>query len=153
MSKRMIGLALLLSVLCVGVTAQAGNTRAARKHVESSLLVKGTITIAPDGSVLTHTLDSTDALGVELTKFVDGSIDKWRFEPVVVDGKVVTAKVPMSLRLVAKPTDDGNMSVAISNTHFGKRTDAAKSDNVHSENLAPPAYPMAALRSGGKGTV
>lgn len=153
MSKRKIGLAVLLSILCVGVTAQAGNTRAARKQVESSLLVNGSITIAPDGSVLAHTLDSTEELGDQLTKFVDGSIDKWRFKPVVVDGQVVTAKVPMSLRLVAKPTDDGNLSVAISNTHFGEWTDSSKSDNVHGAKLAPPVYPPAALRSGGKGTV
>lgn len=155
MSKRIICLALLFSALCMGLTAQAGNARAARKHVESSLLVNGSITIAPDGSVLTHTLDSTDELGDTLTKFVDASIDKWRFEPVIVDGQIVTAKVPMSLRLVAKPTEDGNMSVAISNTHFGTWAgrDSAESDSVHGAKLAPPIYPPAALHSGGKGTV
>jgi hypothetical protein len=153
MTMRLIGLVLVLMALCIVTTAQAGNANVARKQIESSLLVTGTITVAPDGSVLTHTLDSTDDLGDVLTKFVNGSIDKWRFEPVVVDGQVVTAKVPMSLRLTAKPAEDGNMSVAISNTHFGKRTDSAVSDDVRGHRLAPPIYPAAALSSGGKGTV
>jgi hypothetical protein len=153
MTMRLIGLVLVLMALCIVTTAQAGNASVARKQIESSLLVTGTITVAPDGSVLTHTLDSTDDLGDVLTKFVNGSIDKWRFEPVVVDGQVVTAKVPMSLRLTAKPAEDGNMSVAISNTHFGKRTDSAVSDDVRGHRLAPPIYPAAALSSGGKGTV
>lgn len=154
MTKRMIGLALVVLALCVGVTAQAGNARAAREKVESSLLVKGSITIARDGSVLAHTLDSTEALGDELTKFVDASIDKWHFQPISVDGQVVIAKVPMSLRLIAKATDDGNTSVVIASTHFGSSKDAPASDDVaRNGKLAPPRYPQDALRKGGKGTV
>lgn len=149
----MIGLALLLTALCVGATAQAGNANAARKQVESSLLVKGTITIARDGSVLAHTLDSTDAMGDALTKFVDGSIDKWHFKPVVVDGQVVIAKVPMSLRLIAKQGADGNLGVTIASTYFGKRKELPDSDDLRSPKRAPPIYPKAAVRSGGKGTV
>lgn len=154
MSKRMVGLALLLTALCMGVAAQAGNTLAARKQVESSLLLKGTITIARDGSVLSHTLDSTEELGDKLTKFVDGSIDKWHFEPVEVDGHAVIATVPMSLRLIAKPTNDGNMSVAITSTHFGNSEGAHPSGGVaRRDRLVPPEYPEAALRVGGKGEV
>ena len=153
MSKRMIGLALLLTALCMSVTVQAGNARAARKQVESSLLVSGTITIAPDGSVQAHTLDSTDELGDALSKFVDSSIVKWRFEPVVVDGNVVSAKVPMSLRLVAKSHSDGNLSVTIAGTHFGTGEDARASDGLQAGKLSPPHYPTSALRKGGKGVV
>jgi hypothetical protein len=154
MTKRLIGLVLVLMALCIVTTAQAGNANVARKQIESSLLVTGTITVAPDGSVLTHTLDPTDALGGELSKFVDGSIEKWHFHPVVVDGKVVTAKVPMSLRLVARPADDGNMNVTIASTYFGRREELpATSDVQRRARLAPPQYPQGALSVGGKGTV
>lgn len=154
MSKQKIGLALLLVALCLGVTAQAGNTLAARKQVESSLLVRGTITIAPDGSVIAHTLDSTEALGDVLSKFVGGSLETWHFKPVIVDGKVVTAKVPMSLRLVAKPMDDGNTKVTITSTYFGRREELpATADVQRRARLAPPQYPKGALQMGGKGTV
>lgn len=153
MSKRMIGLALLLAAACVAATAQAGNERAARKQIESSLLLKGTITIARDGSVMAHTLDSTDALGDALAKFVDASIDKWHFAPVEVGGKVVNAKVLMSLRLIANQGADGKMTVRIANTHFGSSADGPASGDVRSTELAPPKYPETALRSGGKGTV
>ncbi|MEO6383641.1 MAG: energy transducer TonB [Thermomonas sp.] len=154
MTKRKIGLALVLVALCMGVTAQAGNALAARKQVESSLLVQGTITIAPDGSVIAHTLDSTEALGDVLSKFVGGSLEKWHFKPVSVDGKVVTAKVPMSLRLVAKPTDDGNMNVTIASTYFGRREGLpATADVQRRARNAPPQYPKDAQRMGGMGTV
>ncbi len=153
MSKPKIGLALLLAMLCLSVTAQAGNVLAVRKQVESSLLVSGLITIAPDGSVVAHTLDSTDALGAALTKFVDGSLETWHFKPVIVDGKVVTAKVPMSLRLVAKPMDDGNMSVTIASTYFGRREELPATADVRKAKWTPPQYPQGALRVGGKGTV
>ena len=146
-------MALLLSALCMGLAAQAGNARSARKLVESSLLVKGTITIARDGSVLTHTLDSTEALGGELTKYVDASIDKWRFEPVVVDGEVITAKVPMSLRLIAKPADSDHVSITIASTCFGSSEQLPATAILQSAKLAPPHYPEAALNNGGKGTV
>lgn len=155
MSKRMIGLVLVLAALCVGMTAQAGTARGAmRKQMESSLLLNGTITVAQDGSVIAHTLDSTEALGDTLTKFVNGSIDKWRFEPVVIDGKVVTAKVPMSLRLVATPRDDGKSDVRIASTHFGSSEILPATASVQPrDRMEPPQYPYYSRSFGAMGTV
>lgn len=149
----MIGVALLLTALCMGVTAQAGNARAARKQVESSLLVKGSITIAADGSVLAHTLDPKAPLGDALQKFVDGNIAAWRFDPVMVDGRVVTAKVPVSMLLVATPAQDGGLSVSIASTHFGTREDLPSTETVTRVKLTPPQFPRNALYMGGSGTV
>lgn len=153
MMKRMIGLALLMAALCIGMTAHADNASEVRKKIESSLLVSGTITISPNGSVVAYTLDSTDALGDVLRAFVEGTIQQWRFEPVHVDGKVVTAKMPMSLRLKATPQDDGTTSVTIASTHFGSERDVPANEDVRSSKLTPPKYPDAALSLGAKGTV
>lgn len=143
--------ALLLGA--ISTSAMGGNRAAVRKQVESSLLVSGTVTIAPDGSVMAHTLDPDAPLGEPLVGFLDGTIGKWRFEPVKVDGKVVTAKVPMHLRLVAKPVGDGSSSVSIASSHFGSSNTVAATDVPRSIALAPPRFPRDALSMGGKGTV
>ena len=115
MALRVITKGLLLLLLCGGVQqvdAGARGAAAVRKQAESSLRVSGEIVLRPDGSVLSHTLDPQAPLGEPLSRFVGDAVGNWRFKPVLVDGKPATVKVPMSLRLVAKPMDDGKVSIA-----------------------------------------
>ncbi len=152
-TRAMIGMVLAL-LLAAGMPAEAGGGRAAvRKQAESSVLVSGTVTIGPDGAVLAQTLDPKAPLGEPLTRFVNESVAKWRFEPILVDGKAVPAKVAMHLRLVAKPAEDGKVSVKIASTHFGSNEAIAATDNPKGIKLTPPQYPSDALSMGGKGTV
>jgi len=155
MMLRIVGSMAVAAALLLGMSQDAlgGNTAAARKQVESSLQVSGTITIAPDGSVQSHTLDPAAPLGEHLTRFVDGTVAKWRFEPVLVNGKTVTAKVPMHLRLIAKSAGDGKSSVSIASTYFGSSGALAETDEPRSKKLQPPRFPTDALYMGGKGTV
>lgn len=149
------GAAIVAACLMIGTTghAEGGNTAAARRLVVSSLQVSGNITIAPDGSVQAHTLDPGTPLGEPLTRYLDETIAKWRFEPVVVDGKTVTAKVPMHLRLLAKPRGDGNTSISIASTYFGSSANSVATDQPRSAMLKPPMYPADAQSMGGQGTV
>ncbi len=146
---------MVAACLMIGTAGHAagGNTAAARKLVVSSLQVSGSITIAPDGSVQAHSLEPDTPLGEPLTRFLDGTIAKWRFEPVTVDGKTVTAKVPMHLRLLAKPRDDGNTSISIASTYFGSSTNSVATDEPRSAKLKPPMFPADAQSMGGQGTV
>ena len=155
MLLRIWGAAALAACLLIGVSTHAmgGNVSAARKQIESSLQVSGTITIAPDGSVQAHTLDPATPLGEQLTGFLDQRIATWRFEPVLVDGKVVTAKVPMHLRLVAKPADDGKSNISIASTYFGSGDARPATDLPRSSRMTPPHFPADALSKGGKGVV
>ncbi len=151
-----IWMTIVMAALLLGgmpAAAVGGNVAAVRKQVESSLQVSGTVTIAPDGSVQAHTLDPKAPLGDALVVFLGTTIGKWRFEPVKVDDKVVTARVPMHLRLVARPAGDGNLNVSIASTHFGSRDKGDATDVVRSISMAPPMYPRGALSMGGKGTV
>lgn len=149
------GAAIVAAWLLFGTTGQAagGNTATARKLLESSLQVSGSIIIAPDGSVQSHTLEPGTPLGEPLTRFLDGTIAQWRFAPVVVDGKPVTAKVPMHLRLLAKPAGDGKATISIASTYFGSDAALAPTDQPRSQQMTPPRFPQDALSMGGKGTV
>ena len=156
MALRVITKGLLLLLLCGGVQqvdAGARGAAAVRKQAESSLRVSGEIVLRPDGSVLSHTLDPQAPLGEPLSRFVGDAVGNWRFKPVLVDGKPATVKVPMSLRLVAKPADDGKINVSIASTHFGSKDDVPATDNPRSVQMNPPRFPKNALYMGGKGTV
>lgn len=151
--KRIAAWALLALALLAVVPAWSGNARAARKQAESSLRVTGNIVIGADGTVQAHELDPEAPLTPALADFIGRSVAQWRFEPVKVDGEVVVAKVPMSLRLVAKRSEDGNYEVRIASTHFGGSKPHVGTDVPQSAEMEPPIFPRQALRMGGKGVV
>lgn len=156
MSRMLFAAGVAVALLAGGMPADAGNGRgvaAVKKQAESSLQVSGTITIAPDGSVRSHTLDPKAPLGEQLAAFVDRSVQAWRFQPVIVDGKAVTAQVPMHLRLVATHASEGKVNVEIASTYFGTREDVSTTDYPRGIRRTPPRYPDDALYMGGKGVV
>ncbi len=155
MMLRIFASMVVVAALLLGASraAVSGNTKAARQQLESSLQVSGTITVAPDGSVKSHTLDPPVPLGEELTRFLDTAIGEWRFEPVVVEGRVVTAKVPMHIRLVARSAGEGKTNISIASTYFGSGDARAPTDAPSWKMRRPPVFPEDALYMGGRGTV
>ena len=149
-------LAMLLGIALASlpVDSDASNVRAMRKQVESTLLVSGKIVIAPDGTVKEYKLDDTRALGAPLEQFLDANIRRWRFQPVVLDGAVVTAEAPMRIRLVAHPQDGGGMQVRIAATWFGEEDDGRPAtDFPHQGRMTPPSYPREAQMLEAQGIV
>lgn len=126
-----------------------------RTQVESSLRVNGFLTIDTAGLVVGHEIDPDAKLSPALLAFIEQNVDRWRFEPIEVDGRIVNARVPMSLRLVLKPTADGNYSARIAGTWFGSNDSKEQSvgSEPHAVSLSPPRYPLEAQRMGGKGIV
>ena len=149
--RYILGMLLGVALSSLPLVADAGNVRAAMKQVESTLLVTGTIVIAPDGTVRDYKLDDTRALGQTLEQFLDANIRSWRFEPVVVDGAVVTAEAPMRLRLVANRQEDGGMQVRIAAIWFGSDKERPATDMPHAARMDPPRYPRGALGVGAQG--
>ena len=155
MKMRLMAAIALLGGLLLAMPALSGSrgATAVRKQAESSLQVSGTNTIGKDGSVIAHTLDPEAPLGDALTAFVGKAVAGWRFQPVLVDGAPVNAKVPMHLRLVAKRAEGDQVSVAIASSYFGSTDAVPKTDNPAGIKLSPPQFPKNALRMGGQGTV
>ena len=148
----------LLGLCCVALSsaALAAGPAAVRKRVQASMLVTGTIEVAPDGSVAQYALDHPEKLPPQVTGLLAKALPVWKFEPVVEDGKRVTAKAPMGLRIVAKPLGDGSYSIGIGGAWFG---DGAKDEkNVSQETITykrrvQPTYPRDAVNAGVAGTV
>jgi TonB family protein len=142
-------IAALALIACFGAAVAAGPA-AVRKQVESTLLVKGTVDIEPDGRVSGYVLDRAAELPPVVTSILDKAAATWKFEPFLMAGKPVPARTEMSIRLAAKRTDDGKaFEVRIASGNFGKPN--AEGD-LSSRSLKPPRYPMDAARAGVAGT-
>lgn len=99
----------------------------------------GTIEIGPDGRVFDHQLDKSQpgAIGQALAR----SIEQWRFEPILVDGKPVIAKTSMRLAIEALPIADDNYQLSIRGVWFGEPRRSA-------HDMMPPRYPRDAVSAG-----
>jgi len=146
MKRGLLGVA---GVLLAGVALAAG-PYAVRKRVQASMLVSGSITVAPDGTVKSDVIEHPEKLPTPVVKLIEHSVPTWRFAPVVRDGQPVMAKAAMSLRIVAKPIGSGNFSISIEGANFNQPSP----DQIASaKRREPPVYPRAAIRAGVSGTV
>lgn len=146
-----IGLALALA--CGAVFARdLSEVREVRKQLEASMLIKGTITVDPEGKVRGFDLVEQDKLPVEVVELIRGTTLQWRFEPVVIDGKPVVTKTDMNVRVVAQPWSDDQLRIRIAGATFGEVA-PTPDETLRPSNLSPPDYPEAAWRANAGGTV
>jgi len=142
----------LIGLFCtlLSAAALAAGPSEVRKRVQASMLLTGTIVVAPDGSVSSYVIDKAEKLPPAVTGLIAESIPKWKFEPTLLGGKPVAAKANMSLRLVAKPMGDDKYSVGISGTQFGQNVPG---ESITYKDQVAPTYPHQAARSRVSGTV
>ena len=148
---------LVLCCMMLAGVAIANGRDDLRDRVQASMLVTGTIEVAPDGSVVTYTVDHPDKLPPVVKDLLARAVPAWRFEPVTRDGKAVGAKAPMGLRVVAKPVGHGGYALAVASSWFGHlndegRHEAAADDFTYKQRLSV-AYPSDAASAGVSGTV
>ena len=104
---------------------------------EYSMQVTGDLEVAADGSVHGYTLD--EGLKPKVEELVAASIDRWKFEPILVEGRPVIARTRLRMTLKAEPFEQG-YRLRIENVWFGEPTRTSLMD--------PPRYPTAAARVG-----
>lgn len=147
-------LALVLALFGASADVSAGKAEV-RKQAETSMLVTGSIVIEKDGSVGAHSVDQPDKLPPVVIELIDKALPQWRFEPVMVGGKVVRARATMGLRVIASRLDDGSYRLRIGSTSFGDEERAAAEKHIANprKKLTPPSYPPAAYMANISGTV
>ncbi len=123
---------------------------AARKQIESSLSVIGTIDITPDGKVIAHALDQPEKLPKGIVDVTARLVPQWTFEPVALKANAIS-RSKMYLLFVGKKRDDGGVSLELRSASFGSATgDEGVSIAEGNRKLA---YPMQLMRNGVSGSV
>ena len=145
--------ALLLTTMPVPASAaNGGGIAAVRERIESSMVIRGEVSIETDGSVSAVQLAKEDKLPVGVVSMVRDAGLKWRFEPVLRDGVAVRAVAPMSLRVIARKLDGDRYEISLRGINFA-RLDADDPENIARISLKPPRYPEQAFRAGVSGSV
>lgn len=121
--------------------------------VELSMLLTGTVVIAPDGHVRSYTLDQADKLSPAITAFMDKSVSAWTFQPMEVDGQPVTAKAKMNVRLVADPRERDQFAVRIKGASFGENKPGETISYAKGPQRWAPRYPTDAVHARAGATV
>lgn len=114
-------LALLGGMIAPGSTALAAGPTLSAKRAEATMLVTGSITLAPDGTVRSYSIYRREALPEPVAELIDNNASAWRFEPVVVQGQPVAAIADMSLRVLA-----GQLQTTNTRCAFAARTSAIR---------------------------
>lgn len=123
----------------------------AAPQVEASMLVTGSVSIAPNGNVTSYSLDQPEKLPDGAKKVIAKTVPTWLFAPVVVDGKRVAGVSHMTLRLLAKPLSKGQYAISV---HGARFDNPSKHEGVSysGKRRVKPHYPAIARRSHAGGT-
>lgn len=152
MKRILVGLFALTLSATATATAGSYGPGAARKQVEASMLLTGMIVVDPQGGVSEHVIDHPEKVEKGVLDFMHASVAQWKFEPVRVDGKPVSIRNKMSIRLIAKDVGDGKYNVRIGGADFQPfKTETGT--EIAENSLTPPKYPVYAQRAGVQGTV
>lgn len=148
------GLPGLLCVMLGGMALAAG-PRGERELMQASMLVTGSITVGPDGSVKSHVVDHPRQLPPEVVNLIERNAPLWRFMPVVRNGRPVIAEAAMSLRVLARPVGDREYALSINGTHFGRPSshDETGGTSISYKHRQHPGYPVPAAKARVSGTV
>ncbi|KQZ79674.1 energy transducer TonB [Rhodanobacter sp. Root561] len=139
-----------LSCALLSVAALATGPTALRKRMQASMLLTGTIVVAPDGSVRSHIIDQVEKVPPDVISLVEGNVRQWKFEPVLVNGAPVAAEAKMSFRVVARPVGDDKFSIGINGAQFGQGNPG---ESISFRNRVNPIYPTVAAQARVSGTV
>ena len=164
--------AVMMAALAVGTAHAASDPATAQGESVLTLRVDGELTISPEGGVADYQLRTK--LDPQVEALVKRAVPKWRFKPILVDGKPVIAKSPMRITLAAVEMPQG-YQVTVDNVVFRPNTpEEWKAElasrkahpgisvageaprppvTITSKSLTPPQYPGGLQRLGVEGIV
>lgn len=140
-------LILLGSLVACGVAH--ADARAVRRTAEASMLVTGHVQVKPDGTMQGYTIDHWQALPAPVQALIGKLLPHWTFQPTGSDSQVVDSS--MSLRVLARPQDDGSYKLTIAGSSFGGPPDPGEAVALLTRRA--PIYPRGAAKAGVSGTV
>lgn len=143
---------LFWALLCTFVpfAAIAANAWQYSKQIERSMVVTGTLEVNRDGSVHGYMLNQQEKLLPEVVEVIGRTVPTWKFEPIVLDSNLTTAKTTMSIRVVADKLDGDRYALSVRGVSF---SDCNPGDTLSYKDQKPPRYPDEAVQARVGGTV
>lgn len=137
-TKAWVGILLLMATFM----AAAQSTRQMSRQAEVSMLLTGHVDVDAEGSVTSHQIDRDVEIPGNVVDLVARVAAKWRFEPAIHGEEAAPSRLRMTLRLVARPKDDGGYRVSIESGGFEdvsmRPTDRL---TVSEDDKVLPSYP------------
>lgn len=118
---------------------------------ESSMLLKGDISVDATGTVVAHRLDKEEAIPPGVVAFLRERIPHWRFKPMQEDGVPVGARNTMRILLVATQIEGGGFEMRLQAASFDP-LDEKQGYTLVSQKMLPPKFPREMARAGVSGT-
>jgi len=129
---------LLCGLICM--PAVLGETTAAmQKRTEASMLVTGSIDIAPDGIPSSLALDHRERLPSDVIALIDRASAQWRFAPDPTTDVDASRHASVALRIVGRREDDGTYRNRIRSASFGDRRADSR---MRPLSQPSPIYPL-----------
>jgi hypothetical protein len=141
---------LMLCGVAVSSPAVAASAHEVARQAEASMMVVGTLTVAPNGSVSSYQLDDAEKLPAAVSSLLQQAIPSWQFDPLVRDGKPVSVRSRMGLRVVLHSLGDKRYRLYLAGAYFSADRKPLKGD---ASRRTQPRYPMQAIRNRVSGTV
>lgn len=147
----------IIKGLAVAVALAAAPAHAAKLGadvpLEMGMRIEGALTIGDDGRISALKIDKQDKLPVAVATLVRDTVQKWEFEPHLRDGVAVATETQMTVRVVARPSDNETFNVHLVSAHFvSAKSDAERAADIRGR-MPAPRYPADVFRAGGQGTV
>ncbi|MCF7221646.1 energy transducer TonB [Marilutibacter chinensis] len=146
-------LALILTLAAGSALAASPDSRPVRDRVEASMLVTGEIDIDPEGAVSSWRLDQPEKLPPAVVELLGSHVPRWRFRPVLIDGRPAAVRTSASIHLKARKAGDDSYFVEIAGARFSGASKERREDVPTSRRMYPPVFPGALAREGAGGTV
>lgn len=136
----------IVYMLCMLVTTPAfcaETVASMQERAEASMLVTGSVDIAPDGTLSSIAIDHRQQLPVEVASLIDRASAKWRF-PSDPSSDADARHLAMTLRIVARREPDGAYRSRIRAASFGDRKPESQ---IRYKSQVSPRYPLFALQN------
>ena len=148
--KRAIGMVVCVALGCMPIALLA---QGSDDDFEASMLVTGTISVKPDGSLQGFTLDERNKLPASVVQLVDKELATWKFKSIAINGGSGQVTAKMSLRVVESERGNGPYhDLRIRGVSFGD-SDATSETSVTFSEREAPDYPGDAVRAAVSATV
>lgn len=101
-----------LSLLLVLMLPASGFARTASAPIKLTMLVTGSVTVNPDGSVKSYAIDHANQLPQGVQNLLVKTLPGWTFDAVKSTGTAIPANTPMSVRVTGTVTAVTKQKVA-----------------------------------------